>query len=98
GRDDGIAGVGVCPGQGRRTSAGLGHTTGPADNSCICHGVRTIEYKAGIINDIANNAACGAAVADLQGASSDGSTPGIGIGAAQRQCTSSDFLQTAAIP
>ncbi len=79
------AGIGVGAGQDERAGAGLGHRAGAADHAGIGERVAAVEDERAVVDDVAGDAAGGAAVAELQRAGADRRRAGVGVGAGQRQ-------------
>ncbi|MNZ27682.1 hypothetical protein D3C78_449030 [compost metagenome] len=81
----GGAAVGVVAGQHQQLRAILDQRAAAADHAGVGHGVAMIEQQRAVVEDVAGHTACGATVADLQGAASDHGAADVGRGAAEDQ-------------
>ena len=77
------AGIGVGAGEDRGSGPGLGERAGAADHAGIGHRVAAVEDERAVVDDVADDAAGGAAIADLQRAGADRRGAGIGVGAGE---------------
>ncbi len=83
--DHGAAGVGVGAGQDRRSGASLRHRSRPADDAAEVQRIAAVEDQRTVIGDVADDAAAGAAIAELQRAAADHRAARIAVGARQDQ-------------
>ncbi len=88
-------GVGIVACEDERSRSGLGHRAGTADHPAISQSVAAVEAERRVGDDIARNAAGGAAVADLQRTAADRRGAGIGVVTRQRQCAGAALGQRA---
>ena len=95
GVDGGAAGVGVVSGQRHDTRAVRDECAGAADDSGIGERVAAVEREHAVVDDIAEEPARGAAIADLQRAGRDGRAAGIGLVRGQCQRAGADLDERA---
>src|SRR5262249_24914883 len=80
-------GVGAVPSQRQRAGATLGERAGAADHAGIGQRVAAVEGERGVVDDVAGDAARGAAAADLQRAGADRRPTGVGVGTGENERT-----------
>ena len=83
GADRRAAGIGVGAGEDRGSGPDLGERAGAADHAGKGHRVAAVEDRARVVDDVADDAAGGAAIADLQRPGADRRGAGIGVGAGE---------------
>ena len=90
------AGIGLVGGPGQRIGAELGDAAGAADGAGVDQVVAAVEHQRAVVEDVADHAAAGAAIAQLQGAGGDRGAAGIGVVRGQHHGAGAQLLQAAA--